>query len=489
MRGQPALLLSLPTGHNLANVVHSGVLDQLIRAEARPRIVALSPLAGDPEVAGELTSAGVEVEPLLAYQPNLMARTADSIASEQFLRTSRLNAVQLQRDRARLLRHRPPHRVGLLAKTAVCRLPLPRTAWLNVGQYIELRRPYRHLFDRSRPDLVLTSTAGFALSEVPLIYEAWRRGVPVAAIDLGWDNLSSKYHTILPIDRLVVWNQYMRAEAMYHHGFKDGQVTTAGAPQFDAYFNRRDLPARSAFMASIGAPSEKRLVTLATTADGTYPGVQQVVDWLARATQADRYGQPTYLLVRLHPRDRLDSYRHMQGQPNVRIEKPGTARAAVEGVGEFDAVYPSRADRTHLAATLTHSDVVINFASTITLEACIFDTPVINIGFDDQPDLPLPLSIRRYFAYEHYRPVLEAGAVRVANSPDQLVDLVREYLADPSRDREGRRAVVQSLCGSTDGKASRRVADSVIDWLSKPPTANRATMARPLVSPRLRREP
>ena len=39
-------------------------------------------------------------------------------------------------------------------------------------------------------------------------------------------------------------------------------------------------------------------------------------------------------------------------------------------------------NQKHLGDTLYHADVVVNVASTITIEACIFDTPVVNINFD-----------------------------------------------------------------------------------------------------------
>jgi hypothetical protein len=87
---------------------------------------------------------------------------------------------------------------------------------------------------------------------------------------------------------------------------------------------------------------------------------------------------------------------------------------------------------------------------------------VINIGFDTQGHVPLPLSIRRYFAYEHYKPVLDVGAVRVARSATDLVELVRGYLREPTLDAAGRAQLVQEVCSFTDGSSGTRVGRAVL---------------------------
>jgi len=124
-----------------------------------------------------------------------------------------------------------------------------------------------------------------------------------------------------------------------------------------------------------------------------------------------------------------------------------------------------------LAATLAHSDVIVNFASTTTVEASLFDTPVVNIGFDDTPNLPLPLSIARYYQFEHYRPVVETGAAHIATSSADLVRAVARYLSDPGTHAGGRRELARRCCGFTDGRAGERLGDWVLDTLLSTPPA------------------
>jgi hypothetical protein len=57
--------------------------------------------------------------------------------------------------------------------------------------------------------------------------------------------------------------------------------------------------------------------------------------------------------------------------------------------------------------------------------------------------------------------VLRTGAVRLADSPEQLIDEVRRYLNDPSLERAERANLVRTLCYRDDGQAGSRVAEAI----------------------------
>ena len=103
------------------------------------------------------------------------------------------------------------------------------------------------LFDEHRPVLVVAANPGLVFSEVPLLRTARRRGVPSMAIDPSWDNFTNKLIPVRQVDRLVVWNEIMKAQAVELHGYDPDAISVAGAPQFDPHFRaahaaRRVLP-------------------------------------------------------------------------------------------------------------------------------------------------------------------------------------------------------------------------------------------------------
>jgi len=109
---------------------------------------------------------------------------------------------------------------------------------------------------------------------------------------------------------------------------------------------------------------------------------------------------------------------------------------------------------------MDHSDVVLNVASTISIEASIFDTPIVNIAFDqdDAEARPFLTSPLRYYSYTHYQQIVRAGAVRIAKTAREMLDEVNAYLVDPSRDAAGRKRVVAEQCEFTDGRSAERLA-------------------------------
>jgi hypothetical protein len=115
----------------------------------------------------------------------------------------------------------------------------------------------------------------------------------------------------------------------------------------------------------------------------------------------------------------------------------------------------------HLADTLHHSDVVLNVASTLAIEASIFDTPVINIGFDGQPGSNSRL-MEWHYGSTHFQKVVRSGAVRIAQSADEMIALINQYLIDPSLDAAGRRRIVEDQCAFTDGRSAGRVAAEIV---------------------------
>ena len=104
------------------------------------------------------------------------------------------------------------------------------------------------------------------------------------------------------------------------------------------------------------------------------------------------------------------------------------------------------------------ADVNVNMASTMSIDFALRDTPVVNIGFDQDPT---GRRAESYYQFTHYRPVVELGAVRVAASPDELAVHVSAYLDRPELDRDGRRAIVDLELGVPVGESSAAVVGAL----------------------------
>ena len=467
MTHPPTVFVSIPHGGAAGNVLRTGLASALLEATDDVRVVLLSPLVKDPAFTAEFAHPRVVFEDLPPHRPHGLEARLLAIVQAGYLASEVTESVRIRRAEAiakgtiRWMRTK-----RALARAFAPSMVQPATRW-NVSDRLVSHPAAEALFDRYQPVLYVASNPGLIFSELPLLRTAARRGVRSMAVDPSWDNFTNKLLPVRRVNRLVVWNTLMRDQAIDLHGYQADEIRVAGAPQFDGYFRslRGAQPGlnRDAFFRKIGADPARRLITVTTTPRELYPHHDHVLRVLMAAVAANRFPHSAQVLVRLHPRDDIDAYREFSGVPNLLIEKPFRPTVTA-GDGLAVDIMPEH--QQHLADTLRHSDVVVNVASTIAIEACIFDTPVVNVSFDGEDASDFERSARRYYRFTHYLNITRHHAVRVAERPEQLVEWVGKYLQDPALDRKGRRAVVDEQCQFQDGGAAERVAACVVDELA-----------------------
>jgi len=454
------VFISVPHGTSAGNMLRSGgLLDRVLESDPLLHVVLLSPMSKDPQFVREFERPRVTFVDEPAHVPAGLEARLFAIVQSSYLSQGQTESVRI-----RLAEARANGIIRFLPVKAMLGRLLVKPFIRNGSRYAIADRLVSHpemekLFDRYQPVLVIAANPGLVFSEVPLLRTATRRGVRTMALDPSWDNFTNKLVPVRHVDRLVVWNEIMKEQAVSLHGYDPSAISVAGAPQFDPHFRARTP--RAEFLARIGADPNRRLIALTTTPRSLYTHHDHVLRELVTAMQDGRL-QNAQVLVRLHPRDEFDAYREFTNTPHVIIEKPFRDTVKVADGLAID-VMPEH--QKHLGDTLCHADVVVNVASTITIEACIFDTPVVNINFDGLDDSPYVKSARRYYSFTHYVNITSRGAVRVAKSPGELVRDVAGYLANPSLDAGGRQQVVLDQCQFTDGRSAERVVQLVLDEL------------------------
>jgi hypothetical protein len=457
-----SIFVSVPHGTSAGNMLRAGgLLTRVLEADRSLRVVLLSPMARDAAFVREFSHERVEIVDLPGHTPLGLEARLLAIVQASYLSRGQTESVRIRLAEARangIIRALP-------VKAAIGKL-LVEPFTHNGSRYALSDRLVSHpqierLFDHHQPKLVVAANPGLVFSEVPLLRTARRRGVFSMAIDPSWDNFTNKLIPVRQVDRLVVWNDLMKAQAMELHGYRAEAIRVAGAPQFDSYFRPQLRTPRDEFFRKIGADPSRKLIALTTTPRSLYSHHDHVLRALVPAIRGGSL-DGAQILVRLHPRDEVESYREFMNVPDVIIEKPFRDTVKVADGLAID-VMPE--NQRHLGDTMCYADVVVNVASTIAIEACIFDTPVVNICFDGPGETPFVKSAKRYYSFTHYVNITKRGAVRVAESTTEMVAMVGRYLADPALDAEGRQQVVLDQCQFTDGRSAERVIQCVLDEL------------------------
>lgn len=446
------VLLSIPNTLSTRNLLRTDVLP-LVR-EAAERVILVAPFADEPAFKSEFLDGSVIGFPMSAYRPDRFERALRSVIYNLYLAGPVPDSLQLFLNRwaenhPRLGRFRPAATRTVLP-TVRGVLPALHRLFVATGD----AGSYDALLRRERPDVAVFSRLFFS-DEIPLMRAAARAGIPTVGVVASWDNLTTKGPLLPRLDRLVVWNDLMRDEAVRYHGYRPEQVTVTGAPHHDAVFSGREqLTTRQEFFAHLGLDPARRLITYAGEDPIIAPDAPQYVELLHTFLREGRL-RDCQLLVRPHPQDDPRRFDRFRGRAGVVVDLPGRP-------SEGHWMDMSRRDLVHLYATMRWSDVVVNVTSTIVLDAAFFDTPTVCIGFSYSAPSSFYQSPLRFFEMDHFRYVMRAGATTLVTSETELLDAVNGYLADGTRHAAGRRRIVDDLAQFRDGASGRRVADAIM---------------------------
>lgn len=316
---------------------------------------------------------------------------------------------------------------------------------------------YKQLFEKTKPSVVLSGCQRPS-NVLPAIVAAKELGIPTVAFIVSWDNLSSKGRIVAPYDHFLVWSENMRHELLtYFPHVKNENIHVVGTPQFDPYGDQTIIWDRKDFFQRVGGDANRPLICFSGGDVGTCPEDHEHVRILMQNIRNGVIRHNPQVLVRPSPVDdgkRYDSVR--KDYPELIFEQP---RWTHSQSGDWSRVTPSAEDIQFLANLVRYADMNVNLGSTMTLDFGLHDKPVVNVAFDvtDPPLFGMPV-YDYYYKYEHFLPVVEFGASKIARSADQFPSFVNAYLDNPALDREGRRKLVDLHVDVPPGQSCQATA-------------------------------
>jgi len=444
------IFIIVDSGTAIRNLLRTSVLKTL-KDQKKLRIVIFSPIT-DKVFLEEMESPGVIIEQNPVHKPNVLFNTLDSL--EKDIWAIRNDVFTFAQKRKRKFGYSFKKAFFGFCVKFFRKTPEDIQLWLRKRKLGSLPRLGTHYFEKYKPSLVFYAT--LYSRNLCLEHGAKQRGIPSVAFVLSWDNPTSKGPFPVHPDRVIVWNNILKKELIEYHGYKENELFVSGVPQFDIYSQREKYLSKNEFFDKWKLDSGKKLVTYTTGTPGTSPFDHEVVDLLVKSMNAGEFSQAVQLLIRLHPKDRESDYEKFRGVPAVTLQSPG--RKAKTN----DSWNPSQEDMHGLAELMLYSDVVINVASTITIDASAFDTPVVNVAYDGYETLKHADSCRRYYDYEHYVPIVNSGGVKIAYGNAEAVRFANDYLHDPKLDADGRKKIIDQQCYKMDGASGERIAEYLL---------------------------
>ena len=279
------------------------------------------------------------------------------------------------------------------------------------------------LLRRVQPDLLLlTPLLYFRSHQVDQVRAARQLGIRSVLGVGSWDHLTTKglIHEIP--DRVLVWNDAQKTEAVELHGVPPDRVAVTGSQAYDHWFATKPSADRNAFCARVGLDASRPYLLYLCSSPFIAPQeVGFVRRWItAIRSSGDMRLRDIGLLVRPHPQnatqwETVDLAREFE---NVAFW-PKTGVNPVGGAAReeyFDSMY--------------HSSAVVGVNTSAMIESGIVGRRVYSIKAED-----FAATQEGTLHFQHLKNV-EGGLLHLANSVDEHVSQLSAFLDDHGQRQE-----------------------------------------------------
>ena len=237
-----------------------------------------------------------------------------------------------------------------------------RTLERSLPTVAEIRQQLREF----KPDVVLITPLVYLGSwQFEVLRAAHAEGLRTAFAVGSWDHLSSKALVRDVPQRVFVWNETQKAEAVRLHGVPPDRVVVTGAQCYDQWFGRQPVRSRDEFCALVGLPADRPFVLYVCSALfwGSPVEAEFVCRWIrSLRSSEDADVRSAAILIRPHPA-RMDEWKS--------IDLSQFENVALFGSNPMDA-----SSREDYFESLFYSRAVAGLNTSAFLEAAIVDRPV-----------------------------------------------------------------------------------------------------------------
>jgi hypothetical protein len=462
--GRARIVAILPRGEALRNFVYSEALDEIARS-AEVTVLSVIPNGEFREI---LRARYPNVLPLRASEDRWVVQILREILD---MSHGRWLWSEAARERWRLRSVEavtPAQKLKLGIKRLAC-YPFANRRGLEMlsrvecvtSRWLSSADEYIQLFKELKPSLVFNSSHVHSRVAIQAVQAARALDIPTATFIFSWDNLTSQGRIIPPYDYYLVWSEAIKDQLLsIYSAVRPEQIFVTGTPQFDFHFRPEFYWSREEFCQKVGADPARPIVLYSTGMANHMPGETHLVESVAAMLREMTDLGPPQLMVRVYPKDRTGRFEEVKRKlsdvlfPTVPWEPVWLT--------------PHIEDIPLLTNTLRHCAAGINVASTISLELCMFDKPVINIGYNPPGVATGEVDYANYYNFDHYRPVVASGAVTLAESETDVKLMLRRALVNPTMGSAQRRALIKKMFGETlDGCSGARVARRLVDLASR----------------------
>jgi hypothetical protein len=321
-------------------------------------------------------------------------------------------------------------------------------------EYIKILKedkPTKVFFTHQRPPYV-----------APFLYATIKLKIVTTTFIFSWDNLASKGRMLGSFNSYLVWSDLMKKELRFFYpNVNSKNILVVGTPQFEPYVLDSYKMSRDEFLASFNLDASKKIICYSCADVSIGQNDAIVISVIANALRNNTIEHNVQLLVRTSPaEDDLRFKQVKEAFPEISWNVPKWKLTRTNHAELWSQRIPSKQDVCDLRAILSYCDLSINMCSTMSLDFMIFDKPVINTVFGNEENGLYNDQI--FLNYDHYKRVVESGAVVIAKTEDDLINAINSELKAPEKRAKQRKELLNLQISKSLEGTSNRIVSSLI---------------------------
>lgn len=298
----------------------------------------------------------------------------------------------------------------------------------------------------------------------PLIYAAEQVKIKTAAFIFSWDNLASKGRMAGNFNHYLVWSDLMKHELLqFYTSVKDENIAVVGTPQFEPFVMENFGYDKSRLISKFELNQDKYII-LFTCNDSSSENDPLYLELLAQFITDKKLVKEVDLVVRTSPAEEPERFKSIiDKHPFIKWNFPDWKVKRDNHQENWTQRVPSKNDLDDLKSLLKHCDLNINVLSTITLDAFIFNKPVINPVFGN--DYNGMFNDQKFLKYEHLSKLVDSNASWIVKNEEEYLNAINKILKNEDDKENARVQFNQLQIGKTLKGTSNRIAETLLKWM------------------------
>ncbi|MGZ0017440.1 hypothetical protein [Yeosuana sp. AK3] len=296
----------------------------------------------------------------------------------------------------------------------------------------------------------------------PLISAAEKLRIKKGTFIFSWDNLASKGRMVANFDFYLVWSDLMKRELLeFYQNVNSSQIRIVGTPQFEPYvYNEFGLSKSELY--NMFQITEELPIILFTCNDSSSVNDPIYLDTLAQFITKNKLVSNVNLIVRTSPVEEPSRFKEIRQKYSfIKWNYPDWTLTRNKHQESWSQRIPSIDDVHVLKGLLKYSDLVINVLSTITLDAFIFNKPVINPVFGN--DQNLMFNDQKFLRYRHLEYLVNSESSIITKTEEEYLCAINMILSGGDNKEKERQVFLNLEVGKQLEKTSKRISDTLLE--------------------------